>query len=157
MLTRSSYTLSTYFGAPYFGLRDDGSPMPVAPTITTTANNNVGENQTAVLEMAATGDAPIVWSLTGGADVAFFSIVGATGALSFLVGRNYEDPQDADTNNVYVVEVTATNGAGTDDITLSITVTDVDESGRVPQGPVLAGAMSPVNPPKAVLVALGLA
>lgn len=127
-----------------------------APTISTTANHSIGENQTAVTTMAATGDEPITWSIIGGADQSLFTIDTNTGALSFLVAPNYEDPDDADTNNIYIVQVRATNGAGTADQTKNITVTDVDETGRVPQGPVLASAMSPVNPPRAVLRALGL-
>lgn len=101
----------------------------VAPTITTGANHNAAENQTAVVTLAATGDTPITWSITGGADQAKFSIVGATGVLTFPDAPDYEIPTDADTNNVYVVQVTATNAAGSNAKTLNVTVTDVGEGG----------------------------
>lgn len=119
---------------------------PVAPTITTTANRNHPENQTAVVTMAATGDTPITWSITGGADQALFGIVEATGALSFDTAPDYEDPQDADTNNVYIVEVTATNGAGTDALTLNITVTDVNEDAAAQPGPAYSPLLTPSVP-----------
>jgi hypothetical protein len=43
------------------------------------------------------------------------------------VTPNFEAPADADTNNVYVVTIRATNAFGTADRTVSVTVTDVAE------------------------------
>lgn len=129
----------------------------VLPTITTTANFNRPENSPTVVTMAATGDTPIAWSITGGADAALFSVVEATGVVTWDSAPDYEDPQDANTDNVYVVELTATNDAGSDALTLNITVTDVNEDGALPQGPVFSPVLSPVNPPITILRALGLA
>lgn len=100
----------------------------VPPAITTTANQSVAENQTAVTTMTATGDAP-TWSITGGADAALFGIVGATGVLTFNAAPDYENPQDAGANNVYVVQVTAINDVGVNSITLNITVTNIGDTG----------------------------
>lgn len=106
---------------------------PVAPTIISngggaTANVNAAENQTAVTTVVATGDAPIAYAIDGGADAALFSIDEATGVLTFAEAPDYEDPQDDDTDNVYEITVTATNGEGSDSQDLSITVTDIDET-----------------------------
>ena len=54
-----------------------------------------------------------------------------TGALTFQTAPDYEDPQDADTDNAYVVEVQATSGTG-DRVqmapqTITVTVMNVDE------------------------------
>jgi hypothetical protein len=109
------------------------APAGTAPTITSngggsTASVSVAENTTAVTTVVATGDATITYSITGGADSGKFSIVGATGVLTFQSAPNYESPTDANTDNVYVVAVTATNDTGTDVQTISVTVTDVAES-----------------------------
>ena len=70
----------------------------------------------------------IVWSLDG-ADKAKFEISDA-GVLSFKDSPNFEatgDKADADTDNVYMVTVTANGG----EHKVEITVTDVDEPGKV--------------------------
>lgn len=59
-----------------------------------------------------------------GLDSAKFSIVGATGVLTFGSAPNYETPLDFDGDNVYVVTVAATNSDGSDTQTISVTVTD---------------------------------
>jgi hypothetical protein len=105
----------------------------VAPTITSngggaTANINAAENQTAVTTVVATGDATIVYSKSG-TDAALFDIDSSTGVLTFDSAPDYETPTDANTDNVYLVTVTATNDTGADSQDLSITVTNVAEGG----------------------------
>ena len=100
---------------------------PSPPSITTTAAINSAEDQLSVVTMAATGDEPITWSLVGGADIAKFSIVEATGVLTWNTLPDYEDPQDVGADNIYNVTVRATNVVGTDDLALIITVTDETE------------------------------
>src|SRR5688572_31180515 len=56
----------------------------------------------------------LTYSITGGADAALFTINATTGALSFTSARDFETPTDADTNNSYVVTVTASDGTRTD-------------------------------------------
>jgi len=108
-----------------------------APTITSngggaTAAINVAENSTTVTTVAATdadSSDTITYSITGGADSAKFSIVEATGVLTFASAPNYESPTDSDTNNTYQVIVQASDGnGGTDTQTITVTVTDVNET-----------------------------
>ena len=111
-----------------------------APSITSngggaTAAVNAAENQTAVTTVTATDpDADTVtFSITGGEDQTSFSIVSATGVLTFSSAPDFEIPTDGATSgsNTYIVEVTATdNGAGalTDVQTITVTVTDVNEA-----------------------------
>ena len=105
-----------------------------APTITSngggpTAIANAQENTTAVTTVTATdpdGDTP-TFSITGGADAARFDIDPNSGELTFKPAPDFENPTDSDTDNVYVVEVTADDGnGGTDVQTISVTVTDND-------------------------------
>ena len=101
-----------------------------APNITSSSSPNVAENTTSVITVAASdtdGDTP-TFSITGGADRAEFSINAISGDLTFNAAPNYESPTDSDTNNVYLVEVTADDGYGKTDVQLvSVSVTDVDE------------------------------
>lgn len=76
----------------------------------------------AITTVEATGGTePYVFSITGGADEAFFAINSSTGALTPLAAFDYEDPEDAGANNSYVVEVTVTDDA-MDTVSQTITV-----------------------------------
>ncbi len=108
-----------------------------SPTITSngggaSASINVAENGTAVTTVTATDpDVPstLTYSISGGADAARFSIVGATGVLTFVAAPNFESPTDVGANNVYNVTVQVSDGAGgTDTQTIAVTVTNTNES-----------------------------
>ena len=71
---------------------------------------------------------PLAFSIVAGGDGALFSIDPGTGVLSFTSAPNFESPLDADTNNTYVVTVRASDGAASDDQTITITVNDVAEA-----------------------------
>lgn len=99
-----------------------------------TASLQVAENNSAVKVMGAVdADQPaqsFSYSLAGGADESLFSLDSGTGALAFLSAPDFENPVDADTNNVYEVIVQVTdNGtpARSSTQTLQITVTDAAE------------------------------
>ena len=120
-----------------------------APSFTSNAAFDAAENQTAAGTVVATdsdSDDDITgYAITGGADQAFFSIVPATGALTFKTAPNFEDAKDQGTNNTYVVEVTATSGAGTREKTatqtITVTVTDVNtEAPGKPAAPTVSAA-----------------
>ncbi|MGD8643372.1 MAG: DUF4347 domain-containing protein, partial [Chromatiales bacterium] len=107
-----------------------------APVITSdgggaTASVNVVENTTAVTTVTATdldGDTP-TFSISGGADQTLFSIDTNTGALTFNSAPNFEAPTDSDADNVYIVEVTASDGNGGADVqTIRVTVTNESDS-----------------------------
>ena len=88
---------------------------------------SIPENTTGVHTFTA--DESVSWSLNGGDDAGLFSIDGSTGALSFSSAPDYETPLDANTDNDYVVVVRASDGTGnTADQTVTVTVTDVDET-----------------------------
>ncbi|HEX8241709.1 MAG TPA: cadherin domain-containing protein [Allosphingosinicella sp.] len=100
-----------------------------AVTITSGAAASVGENATAVMTVTAQdldGDS-VSFAISGGADAALFAVDAATGALSFLAAPNFEAPADSDGNNVYDVEVRASDGTLSDSRAVSVTVVNVDE------------------------------
>ena len=107
------------------------------PTLTGTDAVSYEENGTdSVAAYTATDpeEATIDWDLTG-ADATVFDITG--GVLTFLSSPNFEDPADADTDNVYNIRVRATEVRAADaegaaqstTIAVTVTVTDVEEPG----------------------------
>src|SRR5205085_220778 len=75
------------------------------------------------------------YSIVGGADAARFTIDATTGALSFSTARNFEAPGDAGANNVYDVQVQASDGALTATQAIAVTVTNVNEPPSLPSFP----------------------
>ncbi|HEX7151336.1 MAG TPA: cadherin domain-containing protein [Thermoanaerobaculia bacterium] len=106
------------------------TPVDEGPAFTSTATPSVPENTTAVVDVDATDPegSGLTFSITGGADQAAFSIDSGTGVLTFNVAPNFEAPTDADTNNTYLVDVTATDGTNPVVQSLTVTVTDVNEA-----------------------------
>ena len=74
----------------------------------------------------ADGDT-LTYSLTGGADMADFSIGASSGLLTFKVAPNHELPADANTDNVYTVIVTVSDGTLSDTVTINVTVTNAND------------------------------
>lgn len=102
-------------------------PDTTAPTIISANSANCAENST--LSHSLTANEAVTWSIVGGADQARFEISGSTLRWAGNGTKDYETPNDADTNNTYVVQVRATDGASnTTNQTITITVTDVGEA-----------------------------
>lgn len=98
-----------------------------APTITSNANISVAEN--AQLAHALTANESVTWALVGGADVARLEVSGSTLRWIGNGTKDFEAPNDFNTNNVYEVIVQATDPTGnvsTQDMT--VTVTNVAEN-----------------------------
>ena len=112
-------------------------PANNAPVITTTAPRSVAENTTAVATLAATdadsGDT-LTWSKNGGANASAFALTTA-GGLTFASAPNFEDPTDTGTDNGYEVTVRVSDGTATDDLALTVNVTDVAEKPDTPTAP----------------------
>jgi hypothetical protein len=102
-----------------------------APTITgpssatgTTSSISIQENATAVHTFTA--NETVSWSKSG-TDNSFFSIT--SGGVLTITARNFESPADSDSNNTYIVAITATDLAGyTRTQTLTVTITNVNEA-----------------------------
>ena len=114
-----------------------------APVITSASNFSIVENTSTVTTLTASdpdGDA-LTYSINGGADAALFAITN-NGELSFLIAPDYENPADADADNLYQVEVRANdlNGLYTAQ-NLIISVTDILDN----QAPVDLNHTSPLE------------
>ncbi len=105
-------------------------PLPVvpdvtAPTITSSASPSVAEN--VGFSLTLTANEAVTWTKTGGADASLFTL---TGNSLTMTAKDFEIPEDAGTNNTYVVEVTATDAAShATSQTITVTVTDAVEGG----------------------------
>jgi len=119
---------------------DPGGVAVIAPRIVSaggepTATVTVPENGTAVLTVAAEAMGPVTYAISGGADAASFRIDPASGKLAFAHAPDFEYPADLGAgagNNSYLVEVTASDAAGSDTQALAIVVRDLDETMPVP-------------------------
>ena len=102
--------------------------LTVIPPITITSPIAVSVPERTTVAMTLTANSAngvAYWSLLGTPDKGRFSINSTTGVLSFVVPPNFEKPVDADGNNVYAIQVRATNGFAVDIKDVNITVTDV--------------------------------
>lgn len=96
-----------------------------APVFTSLATVSVGENKTGTFYTAtATDNAPVTFGLRAVNDEGLFNIDINTGELSFINAPDYENPQDGDANNQYLVEIIASDGTNSGSLSLVITVTD---------------------------------
>ena len=112
------------------------APATVVPTVDTTApvftsgaTANFAENGTGTAyDATADSDSGVTYTKSG-TDASLFSINASTGLVTFAASPNYEAPADNDANNVYNLNVIATDAAGNATTqAVAITVTDVVES-----------------------------
>ncbi len=109
-----------------------------APEITSTAPYTVAEGSTAVATLSAT-DADtdpndLTWSKTGGADQAVFTL-SSGGVLAFASAKDYETPDDADSDGSYEVSVQVSDGTNSDTADLVVTLQNVIELETTISGP----------------------
>ena len=110
---------------------DGGDSDPIsnsAPTFSASSVAiSVAENTTGVIYTAQATDAEgnsINYSLSGGEDQAKFSIGTSNGEVQFQDPPDYENPSDKDTNNVYEVQISASDSSASNNMTLTVTITD---------------------------------
>ena len=100
------------------------------PEITSGASFDVAEGTTAIATLTASdGDTPqssLAWSLVGGADRGHFTL-SAGGVLAFSAAKDFESPDDADTDGVYRVTVEASDGDGSDTAELAVRLLNRNE------------------------------
>jgi hypothetical protein len=102
------------------------------PTITSSNNASVAENQTTAIDIQSIDDSNsegngLTYSITGGADASLFSINSSTGLVTFKNAPKFDTPSDAGGNNIYDFQVTVRDSGGLSDVeNISITVTNVN-------------------------------
>ena len=101
------------------------TPTNNAPTITnSTSNYSVVENQTSAFTITATdADGDTLTYSIGGTDASLFS-VSSSGVVTFNTAPDYENPSDADANNVYDLMASVSDGSLSDSKDFMVTVTN---------------------------------
>jgi hypothetical protein len=104
---------------------NDTAPVVTSGGAVSIAEGTAGTIYTATATDADTVGGPIAFAISG-VDAALFAIDSTTGELSFLAAPDFESPLDADSNNVYELVVTASDGTSTClPLALAVAVTDV--------------------------------
>ena len=113
-----------------------------APEITNqTLAFSVPENTAAVATITAMDpdtDDTTTFSIDGGADASLFQIDENTGALSFIAPPDFESPQDQGTDNIYNVDVRASDGTNNVVQSIAVTVDGVNELPTIATSTVIA-------------------
>ncbi len=92
----------------------------------TFTGTSINENETSIYTFSA--DETVTWSLIGGADAALFAINSSSGALTFSSAPDRESPNDNDSNNIYEVQIRATDSSNNfSDHNIEVSITDVIE------------------------------
>ncbi len=114
-------------------IEDETAPVFTSPTLVNFLENGTGGAYTAIATDANT----VSFSLSAGGDNDLFEIIASTGVVAFKVTPDYELPKDTDTNNIYLIQVEATDGVNTSIQAVTISVTDLDEI--APEPPIITG------------------
>ena len=111
------------------GLFSEGAPTSnAAPVFTSGTTANFSENGTGTVYTAISTDEDgdtVYYSLVGGADQTLFNLDSSSGELTFKTSPDYESPADSGGDNVYNVQIDASDGnGGTASQNVAITVAD---------------------------------
>ena len=117
---------------------DEGDNNP--PEFVSASFVEVAENPEVAVYIAEAQDPDgdtVTYEITGGADQHLFSIDPETGEVYFNDVLDFENPQDAEGDNFYEIEITASDGySETDPHSVVIQVTDLDDTAPVLEGDV---------------------
>lgn len=119
------------------------------PTITSNGGGSMAmisipENTTLVTTVTATDpeNGTLTYTIIGGADASKFMINSSTGELTFNTPPDFEMPMDSGGDNMYDVQVRVTDPTNATDVQdIQVTVTDVDENGKLLVKVLLQGAL----------------
>ena len=108
--------------------------LVASPEFTSAASVSTAENSVAVFYTATVQDndssaEQISFALSGGADVDFFQLDSTSGALAFHTPVDYEIPQDSDADNVYQLNITATDELeGSAQLELAVSLSNANDN-----------------------------
>ncbi|MBP2159745.1 MULTISPECIES: PQQ-dependent sugar dehydrogenase [Asticcacaulis] len=116
------------------------APVVSSAGTVTAAENTVGAVYTVTATDADGGT--LTYGLGAGGDAADFTINATTGAVTFARAPNFEWPADANRDNVYELNVTASDGTHTS--SRAVTITVENRAGRISTRRIGQGFASPV-------------
>ena len=110
-----------------------------APSITSASSTNILENTITTIYTASASDPEndtLSYSLSA-TDAAHFSIAPSSGAISFAVNPDHENPADANADNIYELTLEVSDSTHTTSQALAITVDDANDN-----APIITAAQS---------------
>ena len=132
--TMVTITVTDYNEPPELMLIGGETTTPSAGVVGGLRSVYVEEGTTTVGPYVTTIETPSSWTLSG-PDAGDFSI-SSGGDLSFRSAPDYENPTDANTDNVYMVTVMANNGNGGAELAVTVNVTnDASDDETTPTTP----------------------
>lgn len=109
-----------------FAIPDVTAPTITGPSSTTGATSSISIPETATSVFTFSANESVTW-VKSGTDSSFFSI--SSGGALTITERDFETPADSDSNNSYVVVVTATDSANNaTSQTVTVSITNVNEA-----------------------------
>ena len=108
----------------------DVSDINEAPEFGNTNTLSIAEGATSPTLQASVTDPEgdsITWSIVGGADLSKFGI-SSSGELSLNAAQDFENPQDGNTDNQYLVTIQADDGTNQSTQEVLVDITDVNEA-----------------------------
>ena len=111
------------------------TPVNVPPTaVDLSMAIKVSDGNTATITLAATdadGDT-LTYSISG-TDASLFQ-VSSSGVVTFITAPDFENPSDADANNVYLLTASVSDGSASDTESFTVTVTNDTSDDITTQG-----------------------
>lgn len=101
-----------------------------------TASIQLADNRTKVTTIEAYDNEvqDITYEISGGSDAAKFTIDPTSGELSFITAPQYDNPTDSDSNNSYIVQVSAVDILNaSDNQTITVNIIDGGSQNTAPQ------------------------
>ncbi|MDG1139034.1 MAG: BspA family leucine-rich repeat surface protein, partial [Opitutales bacterium] len=128
---------------------NNASSFPnTSPHFQSDGNLSVMENQTFVFEFNASdpdqGDS-LSYSILHGNDASMFELNALSGELLLITSRDFEFPDDNNSDNVYEFTVQVSDGEGNATLDVNVTVLDVYESSKANQSLNDSNFMTAVN------------
>ncbi len=105
-----------------------------APEFTSASTTSAEENTSDPVYTAEANDQDgntLSYSISGGPDAGAFSIESVSGQLRFTPAADFERPSDDNADNVYELTLEVSDGALTDEIDLSVEVTNIEQNIQV--------------------------
>ena len=125
----SSIILITSCGGGGGGGSSESNSINTAPQLTGTIDFAIDENTTNVATFEATdAQNDTITYFIEGTDSSFLAINETSGVLAFKVAPDYENPEDANNDNIYELSVGASDGSLSSTLGIVVTVNDVDET-----------------------------
>ena len=124
------HTINLFLKVDIMNANEDPPSFTYGNQVITSLDVNRSENNSSVIQLTTIDDwtGPIEYSISSGNDKLLFDINKTTGLLTFKIPPNFEIRDDNNTDNIYEIQVTATDdGNYSSTLLVDVNVTDINE------------------------------